>query len=102
MHTDPAPHPDAATDAQTSPGVRTLSDARTWLARMAENGSARIEFQEPPRRLGGELLLVRAALIRADGTRVFIEVYCADDRSPEPSWSDLFPLPAPTVLPGAN
>ncbi len=89
-------------DGDTSQGVRTLSDAKVWLAKMAENGAAEVEIKEPYRAIGGGLLIVTASLVRADGATVNIAVYCWDDRKPAPAKADLFPLPPVTARPGAN
>ncbi len=101
MNSDPYDDPGHGGEDTGSPGVRTLSDAKVWLARMAENGSAQVQIKEPYRVIGGGLLIVTATLLREDGARVNIEVYCYDDRELAPGKTDLFPLP-PAALSGAN
>ena len=65
-----------------SQGVRTLSDAKKLFANLARNGAADVQIKEPHRELGGGLLLVTASLVREDGARVNVAVYCYDDTSP--------------------
>ena len=101
MNTDPHDLSDAESSAG-SPGIRTLSDAKTWLANLARNGASEVHIKEPYREIGGGLLVVTASLVRADGARVNVEVYCYDDRGPASVKADLFPLPPATALPGVN
>ncbi len=96
---------DSPTDADESngcQGVRTLSDAKVWLAKLAKNGAAQVQIKEPYRVIGGGWLAVTASLVREDGARVNVEVVCYDDRPPVAPAMDLFPLPPATALPGAN
>lgn len=102
MKPDAGSHLTEHEEAEGFQGVRTLSDARVWLAKIAENGRAQGQIKEPYRAIGGGLLIVTASLVREDGARVSIEVYCYDDREPAPPKADLFPLPAAAILPGAN
>ena len=87
----------ADADNKGSQGVRTLTDAKAWLAKMAKDGAAGVQIKEPYRDLGGGLLIITASLVRGDGARVNIEVYCYDDRKPARVRADRFPLPVPGV-----
>ena len=92
-------HHDEDHDSQ---GMRTLSDAKAWLETLGKNGAAQVHIKEPYRVVGGGLLVITASLIREDGARVNVEVYCSDDRDAAPMTADLFPLPASTARPGPN
>lgn len=102
MISDPSTPPDSSDEETNSQGIRTLSDAKVWLARMAENGVSRLEIKEPYHAIGGGLLIVTAVLAREDGARVNIEVYCYDDRELAPAKADLFPLSPAAASLGAN
>ena len=79
--------------ADGSRGVRTVSEARCWLAKLARNGAADVQIQEPFQPVGGGLVIVQASLIREDGARVNVAVYCYDDTPPSVvDW--LPPIPA--------
>ena len=102
MIPDSNDHPIDADEGHGCQGVRTLSDAKAWLAKMAEKGAAQVQIKEPYRVIGGGLLAVTASLVREDGARVNIEVYCYDDRPCVPPPVDLFPPPSAAAMPGVN
>ena len=78
---------------ENSPAVRTVSEARRWLAGLAQNGVSDVQVKEPFQPVGGGLVIVQASLVREDGVRVNVAVYCYDDTPPAAvDW--LPPIPA--------
>lgn len=78
-------HPSAAHEdhADGSRGVRTVSEARRWFAKLGRDGAAEVVVKEPFQEAGGGLVIVTASLRREDGARVNIAVDCFDDTPPE-------------------
>ena len=76
-----------------SKGVRTVSEARRWLATLGRNGEADVQIKEPFQALGGGLVIVQASLLREDGARVNVAVYCYDDTPPPAVVDWLPPIP---------
>ena len=86
-------------NADGSRGIRTVSEARRWFARLGRDGAAQVTVKEPFQNVGGGLVIVTASLLRGDGARVNIAVYCFDDTPPDvvdwlppipgDQWSDL-------------
>ena len=70
-------------NADGSRGVRTVSEARQWFAKLGRNGAAEVPIKEPFHEVGGGLVIVTASLRRDDGARVNIAVYCFDDTPPD-------------------
>ena len=102
MNSDPH-DPSDAEGGEASQGIRSLSDAKIWLANMARNGAADVQIKEPYRELGGGLLAVTASLVRSgDGARVNVEVYCYDDRAEATAEVDWFPVAADVARHGLN
>ena len=89
-HPSPAPSDD---NADGSKGVRTVSEARRWFATLQRNGVTEVRIQEPFREVGGGLVIVQASLLREDGARVNVAVYCYDDTPPPAVVDWLPPLP---------
>ena len=70
-------------NADDSRGVRTVSEAREWFARLGRDGPAEVTIEEPFQVVGGGLVIVTASLRREDGARVNIAIYCFDDTPPD-------------------
>ena len=84
---------DSDDNADGSKGVRTVSQARRWLATLARNGAADVQIKEPFHPVGGGLVIVQASLLREDGARVNVAVYCYDDTPPPAVVDWLPPIP---------
>ena len=80
-------------NADGSKGVRTVSEARHWLATLADKVAANVRIKEPFQPVGGGLVIVQASLCREDGAQVNVAVYCYDDTPPPAIVDWLPPLP---------
>ena len=89
-HPSSAPNED---DANGFRGVRTVSEAMQWIAKLGREGAAKITIKEPFQEVGGGMVIVTASLLREDGARVNVAFYCYDDTPPDVvDW--LPPIPA--------
>ena len=80
-------------NADGSKGVRTVSEARRWFATLKRDGVTEVNIQEPFLPAGRGLVIIQASLVREDGARVNVAVYCYDDTPPPAVVDWLPPLP---------
>ncbi len=79
-------HHSSATNENNAPGsrgVRTLSEAKAWIAKLGRDGAAEVTILEPHGQAGNGMIIVTASLLRGDGARVNVAVYCYDDTPPD-------------------